>query len=563
MKRFSFETSAALGVALVLHLLAGCSPPHHQTAELSDRTHDGRLSPVLKNLGNYHREISTASAGAQKFFDQGLILVYGFNHAEALRSFQEAARLDPKCGMAYWGQALALAPNINDSAIGPDREQQAQQAIQKALANKTGLLPVETGLVDALAARFTPDAKPDRKKLNQAYADAMKALYQSFPEDPDVATLYADAVMNTMPWDYWTKDGKPKAGIPEAVAALQVAIRVSPDHPGAHHIYIHAVEASPDPDRAVPSAEKLGGLVPGAGHLVHMPSHIFIRVGRYHEASETNVRAIAADEDYITQCRAQGIYPAAYYPHNVHFLSVTLAMEGRSQDTLEAAKKVATRHTHEHMQEPGFGFPHLLRSIPYFAMIRFGKWDEILSQPDPGQDSKFVRLIWHYARGCARLARQGVKPASEELAQLRALAKDPSLAELKIFDLNDLAKLAAIAENLLAGEIAAKSKRTDEAIALVKKAAEIEDNLLYSEPPDWPVPPRHILGAILLEAGRAAEAERVFREDLTRHRDNGWSLRGLAESLKAQGKTGEAAAVEERFRKAWARADVSISSSRI
>ena len=563
MRNLRIVTGTGLGIALVALTLGNCNRQSSGTNQLSDRTHDGRISPLLSNLGNYHREVTTSSADADKFFNQGLILLYGFNHAESLRSFREAARVDPQCGMAYWGQALALSPNINDSAIGPDREQQGFEAIQAALQHKAGLKPVEVGLIDALATRFSSAANPDRGKLNQAYAAAMKDLAKRFPADPDVGTLYADAVMNTMPWNYWDKKGQPRPGINDAIAALEAAIRHSPDHPGANHIYIHAVEASPNPDRAVASAEKLGSLVPGAGHLVHMPSHIFIRVGRYAEASAANYRAITADEDYITQCRAQGIYPAAYYPHNIHFLSTTLSMEGRGKEAMEAARKVAARHNHPELQEPGFGFPHLLRAIPLFVMVRFGRWEEILKEPDPGQEMKFVRAIRHWGRGYALLARNDLKGASAELDQLRPIAKDPSLAELTIFDLNDLGKLAAIAENLLAGEIAARQKRNDEAIALMSNAVEMEDNLLYSEPPDWPLPPRHFLGAALLRVGRAKDAEIVFRKDLERHRENGWSLRGLAESLKSQGKAEEAAEVDRQFKKAWARADVVITSSRM
>lgn len=550
------------GLALAAAIAMSCGREPPPEPELSDRTYDGRLAPTLNNLGDYTRTTTTSNADTQKFFTQGLLLLYGFNHAESLRSFKEAGRNDPKCGMTYWGQALALAPNINDPAIGPDREKQGFEAIGMALENKAGLSPVEVGLIDALAARFTA-GEPDRKVLNQAYADAMKALYQRFPDDPDVATLYADAVMNTMPWDYWGKDGKPREGVKEALVALEGAMRVSPDHPGANHIYIHAVEASPDPDRAVAAAEKLGGLVPGAGHLVHMPSHIFIRVGRYAEGSEANRKAITVDEDYITQCRAQGIYPAGYYPHNIHFLFATLAMEGRSKEALETAAKVSTRHSHEEMMQPGFGFAHLLHAMPTFAKVRFGKWDDVLAEPEPQADLKFVRAVRHWGRGYAFLAKGDIEAATKELEQLSALAKDPELEELKIFDLNDLAKLAAIGEHTLAGEIAAKQKKTKEAIDHVRQAVEIEDNLLYAEPPDWPISPRHVLGAILLEAGRAKEAEEVYRNDLKRHRDNGWALRGLAESLKKQGKTAEAAEVEQRLQKAWANADMQAPSSRI
>ncbi|MEZ5401408.1 MAG: hypothetical protein R2729_17185 [Bryobacteraceae bacterium] len=549
-------------IAVVFILaLAACS---RQPSRPGATTRDGRLSPMLSNLGAYHRAVSTKNVEAQRFFDQGLVLVYAFNHAEAVRSFQEAARLDPECGTAYWGQALALAPNINDPAIGPDREKQGAEAIAKAMAKRTGLSPVETGLIEALATRFTASPEPDRKALNEAYASAMKALHARFPEDNDVAVLYADAVMNTMPWDYWSReDGKPRPGIADAVAALETVMRREPAHPGANHVYIHAVEASPDPDRAVAAADRLGKLVPGAGHLVHMPAHIYIRVGRYEDGSEANRRAISADEDYISQCRAQGIYPAAYYPHNIHFLFATLAMSGRSAEALDAARKVASRHSHDQFQDLGFGFPHLLRAMPLFAQVRFGKWEEILAETEPGADYPFHRVIRYFARGYAHLANGDSAAAEADLAALRASAADSRLAEMKIFELNDLATLAVIAENMLAGELAAARGRNREALSLMTKAVALEDGLLYSEPPDWPLPPRQYLGSMLLRTRRPAAAEKAFRADLMRHRDNGWSLRGLQQSLAAQGKTGEAAEIEERFHKAWVHADIALAGPRI
>lgn len=562
MMRHVLLPAALLSAAL----FAGCQKHHGEHGAepgLSSRTKDGRLAPELRNLGRYRRPVTTASAEAQKFFDQGLILTYGFNHAEAVRSFREAQRLDPKCAMAYWGEALALAPNINDPAIGPDREKQGYQASQSALKWKEGAKPVEAALIDAMARRYDGTEKADRDGLNRAYAEAMKGVYAAHPDDPDVAVLYADAVMNTMPWDYWSRDGKPRPGIPAIVDALQTVLARTPDHPGANHIFIHAVEASPDPDRAVPSADRLGGLVPGAGHLVHMPAHIYIRVGRYGDAVDSNLRAIDADEDYLTQCRSQGIYPAAYYPHNIHFLFAALSMAGRSRDAMDAARKVASKHSHDDLAQPGFGFAHLLKATPLLAMVRFGRWDEALAEPDPGTSMRFMQVVRHYARGLAYLRRNDRAAAQNELAGLRKAASDPALAELKIFEMNDLASISRIPQSLLEAELAASRGDNAAAVRLAKQAVEADDNLRYSEPPDWPIPPRQTLGAILLEAGRAPEAEQVFRADLERHRDNGWSLRGLAASLQAQGRTKEAAMVEERFRKAWARADMGIERARL
>lgn len=554
-------------VILVLSLLAGvhfnAPAAQHRDEGLSDRTRDGRLAPLLANLGNYHRPVTTRSAEAQKYFDQGLILIYGFNHAEALRSFKETARIDPECAMAYWGQALALAPNINDPVIPPERETEGYEAIQVAIRHKMGATEVERGLIDALAVRFSAKAKPDRTRLNDAYAQAMRDLYRRYSSDPDVAALYADAVLNTMPWDYWTDKGTFKPAIAEAVIALEKTMDRYPDHPGAHHFYIHAVEGSNDPDRGIPSADKLGSLVPGAGHLVHMPSHIYIRVGRYADASAANRKAILADEDYITQCRAQGIYPSGYYPHNIHFLFATLSMEGRSREALEAARKVSGVHGEQHMHEPGFGFPHLLQTMPLFGMIRFARWDEVLIEPDPGDGRPFGQAIYHFARGLAFLQKNDAAAAAAELDRLRSAARHPELPGLKIFDQNDLASLSSIAGHLLAAELAAYHNKTDEAVTLARNAVALEDGLRYSEPPDWPVPARHFLGAILVRAGKYGEAEAVYREDLKRHRDNGWALYGLMQCLKAQKKDPEVLQVEQQFSKAWAGADFKITSSRM
>lgn len=533
-----------------------------QQPELGETTRDGRLAPSLKNLGDLHHKVSTKSPQAQAFFNQGLTLIYAFNHAEALRSFREAARIDPDCAMAYWGQALALAPNINDSAIGEDREQQGYQAISEAVKRKGAASAQEQALIEALQARFAAGADPDRAALNQRYADAMAKVRARYRNNPDVATLYADSVMNTMPWSYWTKEGKPKPGVAKARAALENALRRYPKHAGANHIYIHLMEASEHVDLAVPSADRLGGLVPAAGHLVHMPSHIYIRVGRYADAAASNIQAIAADEDYITQCRAQGIYPAAYYPHNIHFLNAALTMGGRSKEALESARKVAAQHDHNMLHEPGFGFAHLLKTIPVLTMVRFGLWDEALAEPEPAADQVFGRAMRHFARGYALSAKGKLEEAHGELAALKTLAADGSLEKLKIFDTNSLDRLAVIAVAMLEGDIHLKAKRHDDAVAAYRRAVDAEDNLRYSEPPDWPLPPRHYLADALFTTGRFREAERIYREDLKRHRANGWSLYGLEQTLRKQSKNRQADQIKAQVQKSWERADVQLASSR-
>jgi tetratricopeptide (TPR) repeat protein len=567
MRFRGFRNALAAGVACALWLIAtGCSRSTDSggpSDELGHTTRDGRLSPWLNNLGNFKRAVTTSSPEAQKFFDQGLTLYYGFNHAEAERSFKEVARLDPNCAMAYWGQAISLGPNINDPWPDPDREKNAHAAIQKALETKAGASPLDQALIDALATRYAEGEQVDREALNRAYAKAMAGLYSKFPDDPDVGALFAEAVMDTMPWDYWTKDGKPRPGMEKALAALEKVIKDVPGHPGAHHFYIHAVEASKDPDRGVPSADKLGGLVPGAGHLVHMPSHIYIRVGRYQDAVESNLRAIAADEDYITQCRAQGIYPAAYYPHNIHMLWAALAMAGRRDEAMEAARKVASKVDDHALHTEGFAFGRLLRTIPLMSMARFGQWDDVLREPAPSDEYPFIKAMWHYARGLAYLRKESPAEAEAELEALRAIAAKPDLGKMKIFDQNALSALVEIATSILAGELAAQRGDRKTAIAELRKGVRLEDNLIYAEPPDWYLPVRHSLGAVLLEAGRAAEAEKVYREDLERHRNNGWSLFGLAKALEAQGKNDEAADIRAQFEKAWGRSDVKLMASRL
>jgi tetratricopeptide (TPR) repeat protein len=550
---------SAAGLALVA---PACRSTHTQHQGLDATTRDGRLSPLLANLGKLHSAVTTTSPDAQRYFNQGLTLVYAFNHAEALRSFQEAARLDPACAMAYWGQALALSPNINDAAIGPDREQQGARAIAEAVRRKPGVSGREAALIDALAARFDVAGKPDRASLNERYASAMRQAYTQHGADPDVATLFADAVMNTMPWDYW-RGGAPKPGVQEARDALEKTIAKFPDHMGAHHMYIHLLEASDFVDLTVPSAERLGGLAPGAGHLVHMPSHVFIRVGRYDDAAAANEKAVKADEDYITQCRAQGIYPAAYYPHNVHFLNAALVMSGRSKEAVEAAFKVASRHEDHQLHEPGFGFAHLLRTIPLMTLVRFGRWDEVLRQPQPSDASPYVRAMSHFARGFALAAKGRSLEARAELEALRSAAGHPSLKEQKVLDVNSLDRLAAIGVAMLEGEIAYRRKDWAAAIAAYGRAVQLEDALLYSEPPDWLLPPRQYLGAAQLDAGRPAEAEATYRADLKRHRDNGWSLTGLREACARQNKSQEAGEAATRLARSWRRADVTLSASRL
>lgn len=518
---------------------------------------NGELAPRLQNLGSHVFPVSTKSEQAQRFVNQGLNLSYAFNHAESGRAFREAARLDPSLAMAYWGQALVLGPNIN-AAMDPKDEPRAHELAQKAVSLKATASPREQALVDALALRYTGRAD-DRAANDKAYAAAMKRVVDRFPDDNDVAALYVEAMMDLRPWNYWTRDGEPHEGTAEIAALAEAVMRRDPRHPGALHLYIHLMEAT-HPARAVTAADTLMPLMPAAGHMVHMPSHIYQRVGRYDLAIKSNQLAVAADEDYITQCRAQGMYPMAYYPHNVHFLWFAATFDGQSAMAIEAAKKVGAGVTDAMLQEMPLlaGF----RVVPLYALARFGKWDEVLGTPAPPAGNAFLTGVWHYVRGLARVSRGQLADADRELASLTASMGDPSLKE-PLFSPNTSGAVLAIAPEVLAGEIAAARKDFDRAIAHLEKAVRLEDALVYTEPTEWHYPPRHALGAVLLAAGRAAEAETVYWEDLRRNPNNGWALYGAWKALEAQGKRDEAGLAESRFRKSWVRADFTPTGSRI
>jgi tetratricopeptide (TPR) repeat protein len=517
-----------------------------------------QVAPELSGLGTIHMPVTTAVPKAQTFFNQGIRLLYAFNHQEARRAFQEAARLDPQLAMAHWGVALTLAPNLN-AAMSAENGRAAYAAIGDARRRASAASARERALIEALAARFAAKPEAPRPPLDRAYADAMATVAANHPGDADVQTLYADAVMNTMPWDYWQKDGAPKPATATISALLERVIAAHPDHAGAHHYYIHLWEASTTPERAEASADRLGGLMPAAGHMVHMPAHIYLRVGRYADAAEANVRAIAADEDYLAQCQAQGLYPVSYYPHNLHFLWAAATFEGRSAVAIDAARQVAAKVPHHHAGAVPWtaDFP----VTPWLAYIRFGQWPQMLTEPKPPSGEPYATGIWHYGRALAFVARGQAARAESELAALIKVL-DHQAFKTTLKDLPLLTNLQ-IATRIVRGELAARAHRADEAIKIVTEAVALEDGIPYNEPPVWHQPPRHVLGALLLEAGRAKEAEQVYRADLVRFRENGWSLFGLWQSLVAQGRADDAAAVRARFDKAWARADVTLTSSRI
>jgi tetratricopeptide (TPR) repeat protein len=525
------------------------SPAPEGTAKSSPR--------LFGNLGKWRRDVTTKSPEAQRWFDQALSLTFGFNHDEAIRSYQEAARLDPLCAMAWWGIAYCNGPHINNPALPEDRAIAAWEALEKAVAAAPGTSPVEQALIGALAKRYSPDPKADRAPLDQAYADAMRAVWKAYPQDADVGTLCAEALMDLHPWDLWTHEGQPKEYTPEIVETLEKVLAMAPDQPGANHFYIHTVEASARPERAVPAADRLRTLVPGAGHLVHMPAHIYIRVGRFEDASKSNIEAMKVDAAYRALSPEQGFY-RLYMAHNPHFLAFTSMMEGRYKAALEAARSMIAGIP------PGFAEENASFMDPFLVIelevyMRFGKWKEILAVPEFSELLPVSRAYRHFARGAALAATGKPDAARAELAALQSGAA--ALSEDRIWMNNNAKAVLAVAAKVLAGEIAAREDKVDEAVALLREAGTLEDALTYDEPPDWMQPTRHTLGAVLLRAGRSEEAEKVYREDLVRFPENGWALWGLRRALDQRGFETEAGKTRERFEKAWKRADVKLDTT--
>lgn len=555
--RPSQSTPAAAGSAS-----PGKSAPQHQhyaaTEDAAKPSASGALAPLLKGLGSHTFPVTTDSPRAQLFVNQGLNLAFAFNHAEAGRAFREAARLDPECAMCYWGQALVLGPNIN-APMAPDAESEAHRLAQKALALSGNASAREQAYIKALAQRYTgnPD---DRTAADRAYADAMHGVMLHYPDDLDAAVLWAESSMDLRPWNYWMPDGTPNPGTRELVEVLESVMARNPRHPQALHLYIHAMEGTDTPEKAEAAADRLAHSMPGAGHIVHMPAHIYQRVGRYADSAAANVRAIAADERYIAQCHAQGLYPMGYYPHNIHFLWFAASAQGRGDVAIDAARKVASKISDEALASmPMLGG---FRVVPYYALTRFGKWDAMLAEPAPPASDRFVTGTWHYARGLALLAGGNLDAADHELQLLRGIADGPGL-DYPMFSPNTAAQILAIAPAVLAGELAAARGDYDAAIASLSRAVRLEESLVYTEPAEWHYPPRLALGAVLLDAGRPREAETVYWQDLEDHPHNGWALHGLREALLAQGKTQLAEVIDGRFEAAWTEADVVLEASRI
>ena len=520
---------------------------------------DQTAAPALfDNLGSLHHPITTTSEQAQRYFDQGLRLVYAFNHEEAIRSFEAAAQQDPQAAMPYWGIALALGPNIN-SAMEKKDERRAVEMVQKARQLVDHTTRGEKAYIDALVARYVGRKGTKRRGLDEAYAKAMRVVAKQFPEDPDAATLFAEALMDLRPWDLWKPDGGPQPGTDEIVTTLESVLALNPDHPGACHYYIHALEASSYPERALACAERLPDLMPGAGHLVHMPAHLYIRLGKYHEAAERNEHAAHVDQAYLASRMPSGDYADKYYSHNLHFLWASLMMEGRSAEATRVARELTNTITEDEARTDKW--KELYLPTPLYSLIRFGRWDELLREPPPPKGFRLMDGVWRLGRGLA-LASTGRLPGAEgehhALANLTKQIKRDRSQEEKISRI-----LLKIAERMLAGEIAARRQQYDDAIRTLKEAVKLEDSLPYVEPPHWPLPVRQYLGAVLLMVGRPADAETEYRADLSRNPENGWALIGLIQSLRAQQKDDQAAEAEDRFKRAWAHADFIPAGSRM
>lgn len=513
-------------------------------------TPDGRFD----GLGPHARKVTTASPEAQAFFDQGLIFLYGFNHDEAIRSFEKAAAIDPDCAMAYWGVAIANGPHINFPMVDEAHAKAAWAALTRAREKSAGATAVEKDLIDALGKRYADPQPADRGPLDQAFAEAMRGLWKKHPQDNDIGAIFAESLMDLRPWDLWTADGKPQPGTGEILQVLETVLTRA-DHPLALHLYIHAVEASPEPGKADGAADRLRDLAPGLGHLVHMPSHIDVRRGRWQKAVVANRKAIATDDAYVRRSAPPGFY-RVYMAHNRHMLTFASMMQGNRAQATAAAKEMIEAMPRDWLLANAPIVDGFL-ATPYELHLRFGRWDAMLAEPEPEEAYPLARTLRRYGRGVAFAALQ--RPADARAEQKAFADARAKVAKDATFGNNAAADLLAVAEASLEGEILYREGKTDAALKSLREAVKREDALRYDEPPDWIQPVRHTLGAALLQSGAAAEAEAVYEEDLKRWPDNGWSLYGLAQSLRTQGKKADDA--DARFRRAWANADVPIRSS--
>jgi len=545
-------------------VLSGCGDPVavEQSVEVKQTLAQRAGAPLFSGMGSFHMPITTRDTDAQRYFDQGMVLAFGFNHAESIRSFRAAQTLDSDCAMCFWGEALATGPNINVTNNGkavmtPEERASARAAIDHALTLVDGVTPKERSWILALDKRYDGQRETPRDPLDRAWADALAAMVDAYPDDMTVASVYAEALMNTMPWDYWGPSGEAKPDTQAVIKSLERVMAAEPEHPLALHLYIHALEASSNAQKAEGAADALANLVPGSGHLVHMPSHIYFRVGRYQDAALANIRAADIDEAYIAECNAQGFYPALYYPHNIHFLWASATMQGQSELSLKSARRVVENVRIEQVEQ--FPTIQFFRTVPMLSLVRFARWEEILSEPEPHAPFAFARAIWHYGRGVAYASMENKESALNELAAIERL--EPEVDEIFMGNVYPAKSLIGIAKSLLRGEISFRSGAMAAAVTSFDEAVAMQDALPYTEPPFWYYPTRQSLGAALLADGRAAEAQLVFEADLEQYPMNGWSLYGLTEALNAQGRTALAEAARQRFETVWQFSDVTLSSS--
>lgn len=517
----------------------------------------GGSTPKPFEIGAVHREVTTSSEDAQLWFDRGLALCFGFNHEEAVRCFDHAIAADPDCAMAFWGKAYALGPNYNAPEMEPPAIEQAREAIRAAQALTAGCSEVELALIDALASRYGSPDPEHRRRLDHAYADAMRSVHAAFPDDADVAALTAEALMQLAPWKLWSPQGEESPVTADVRDVLEPALRRWPDHPALCHLYIHAMEAGPLVAEALPAAQRLEGLVPGSGHLIHMPSHAYVWTGRYADVVRVNVKAVAVDDAFVEYAGRENFY-TLYRLHNFHFVAYGSMFEGQREQALRYSRRLV-QEIPESLLLAIPDFLDVFTATPYHVMVRFGMWEDILAEPEPQGDLCAARAVWRYARGVA-LAAQG--RVEEALAEQEAfLAARAAVPDSRLLFNNPVHGILAVAEAVLAGEIEYRRGNVDAAFAHLRRAVELDEQLNYDEPWGWMEPARHPLGALLTEQGRFDEAIEVYQRNLARYPENGWALHGLAECLRATGRADEAAAVEARFAKAWARADTEIPGS--
>ena len=514
-------------------------------------------APIFTGLTDRHFPITTKSKEAQEYFNQGMMLMYGFNHPEAARSFHYASKLDPDCGMCYWGLAYVLGPNYN---VGMDPEvlDDANEALEKAKATMALLTEKEQDMLKALMSRYPDENVEDRTAFDVAYSDEMRKLFETYPGDNDIAVLFAESLMDMHPWDLYTQAGEIKEWTPEILAVLETILNNEPDHPAANHLYIHAVEASNDPSQGIEAAKRLDTLVPGSGHLVHMPSHIYIRTGNYHEGTLSNIKAVEVDSLYLDACHVAGVYPLAYYPHNFHFLAATAALEGNGSLAIEASDRMVEKLDTLMMREEGLGTIQHYYTIPMYLRVKFQRWNEINAIPIPAPDLKYPQAIWYYATGLSKVEAGDMDGAKASLVKVQNLTSDEDVAKITVWDLNNCSNLVQIAAYVLEAKIAEGENRFDDAIASYKAAIAIEDELNYNEPPDWFFSVRHELAPTLIKNGQINEAIRVLEEDLNELPNNGWALHSLMQCYDASGNKAAFEDVKKEFNAAWAHADFKL-----